>query len=48
VKLLPDEHFPGETARAVRRAMPGFDIQSIYETDLAGLLDQPLLEALDL
>jgi hypothetical protein len=28
--------------------MPKFDIQSIHETDLAGLLDQPLLAVLDL
>jgi hypothetical protein len=35
-------------AAAVRRQMPNFDIQSIYETNLAGLLDQPLLEVLDL
>lgn len=27
--------------------MPKFDIQSIHETNLAGLLDQPLLAALD-
>jgi len=48
VKLLTDEHFPGEGAQAVQRAMPKFDIQSIHETNLAGLLDQPLLVALDL
>jgi hypothetical protein len=35
-------------AQAVRRAMPKFDIQNIHETNLAGLLDQPLLVALDL
>ncbi len=28
--------------------MPSFDIQSIHETNLAGLLDQPLVAALDL
>jgi len=48
VKLLTDEHFPSEIALAVRREMPDFDIQSIHETNLAGLLDQPLLAALDL
>lgn len=48
MKLLTDEHFPAEVARAVRREMGSFDIQSIHETDLAGLLDQPLLAALDL
>lgn len=48
MKLLTDEHFPAEIAQAVRRAMPKFDIQSIHETNLAGLLDQPLLAALDL
>jgi hypothetical protein len=48
VKLLTDEHFPSEIAQGVRRAMPKFDIQNIHETNLAGLLDQPLLEALDL
>ena len=48
MKLLTDEHFPGEVAQAVQRAMPKFDIQSIHETNLAGLLDQPLLAALDL
>ncbi len=35
-------------AEAVRRKMPNSDIQSIHETDLAGLLDQPLLAALDM
>jgi hypothetical protein len=48
VKLLTDEHFPAEIAVAVRRQLPNFDIQSIYETDLAGLLDPPLLEVLEL
>jgi hypothetical protein len=48
VRLLTDEHFPSEIAQAVRRGLPRFDIQSIHETDLAGLLDQPLLAALDL
>ncbi len=48
MKLLTDEHFPGEIAQAVRRQMPDFDIQSIHETNLAGLLDQPLLAVLDL
>lgn len=48
MKLLTDEHFPAETAQAVRRQMPNFDIQSIHETNLAGLLDQPLLAAMDL
>ena len=48
MKLLTDEHFPSEIAQAVRREMPRFDIQSIHETNLAGLLDQPLLAALDL
>lgn len=47
MRLLTDEHFPAEIAQAVRREMPDFDIQSIYETNLAGLLDQPLLAALD-
>lgn len=47
MKLLTDEHFPAEIAQAVRRQMPKFDMQSIHDTDLAGLLDQPLLEALD-
>src|SRR3954463_3851416 len=32
----------------VRREMPDLDIQSIHETNLAGMLDQPLLAALDL
>ncbi len=48
MKLLTDEHFPAVIAAAVRRKMPDFDIQSIYETNLAGLLDPPLLEVLDL
>lgn len=48
MKLLTDEHFRAEIARAVRREMPNFDIQSIHETNLVGLLDQPLLAALDL
>jgi hypothetical protein len=48
VKLLTDEHFPAEIAQAVRREMRNFDIQSIHETNLAGLLDQPLLATLDL
>ncbi len=48
MKLLTDEHFPVEIAQAVRREIPDFDIQSIHETDLAGLLDQPLLAVLDL
>ncbi len=48
MKLLTDEHFPVEIAMAVRREMPNCDIQSIHETNLAGLLDQPLLEVLDL
>jgi hypothetical protein len=48
VKLLADEHFPAEIAMTVRREMPDLDIQSIHETNLAGLLDQPLLAALDL
>ena len=47
MKLLTDEHFPAELAQALRRQMPRFDIESIHETNLAGLLDQPLLEALD-
>lgn len=47
MKLLTDEHFPAEIAQAVRREMPDFDIQSIHETNLAGLLDHPLLAALD-
>ena len=33
---------------AVRREVPNCDIQTIHETNLAGLLDQPLLEVLDL
>ena len=48
LKLLIDEHFPAEIAMAVRREMPNFHIQSIHETNLAGLLDHPLLEVLDL
>jgi hypothetical protein len=48
VKLLTDEHFPSEIAKGVRRGVPNFDIQSIHETNLAGLLDQPLLAVLDL
>jgi hypothetical protein len=48
VRLLTDEHFPSDIAQAVRRELPRFDIQSIHETNLAGLLDQPLLAALDL
>ena len=48
MKLLTDEHSPAEIAQAVRREMTNFDIQSIHETNLAGLLDQPLLAALDL
>ncbi len=48
MKLLTDEHFPAEIAQAVRRLMPHFDIQSIHETNLAGLLDHPLLAELDL
>jgi hypothetical protein len=47
VKVLTDEHFPANIARAVRRKLRSFDIQSIHETDLVGLLDQPLLDALD-
>lgn len=48
MRLLTDEHLPSEIAQAVRRQKPNFDIQSIHETNLAGLLDQPLLAALDL
>ena len=48
MKLLTDEHFPAEIAQGVRRQIPKFDIQSIHETNLIGLLDQPLLAALDL
>jgi hypothetical protein len=48
VKLLTDEHFPAQIAQAVRRELPDFDIQSIHETHFVGLLDQPLLAALDL
>ena len=48
MKLLTDEHYPAEIAQAVRRQMADFDIQSIHETNLAGLLVQPLLAALDL
>ena len=48
MKLLTDEHFPSEIAQAVQRDMPNFDIQSIHETNLTGLLDQPLLAVLDL
>jgi hypothetical protein len=48
LKVLTDEHFPAEIAVAVRRKMADFDIQSIYETNLAGLLDRPLLELLNL
>ena len=48
MKLLTDEHFPVEIAQALRRKMPNFDVQSIHQTHLAGLLDQPLLAALDL
>lgn len=48
MKLLTDEHFPIEIAQALRREMPEFDTQSIHETNLAGLLDQPLLAVLDL
>jgi hypothetical protein len=48
LKLLTDEHLPDEIAGAVRREMPDFDIQSIYETDRAGILAPPLLEMLDL
>ncbi len=48
MKLLTDEHFPAAIAQAVRRELPKVDIQSIHETDLAGLLDQPLLAALDM
>lgn len=47
MKLLTDEHFPVEIAQAIRRQLPNFDIQSIHQTDLAGLLDPPLLAALD-
>jgi hypothetical protein len=47
VKLFSDEHFPAEIAQAVRREMPNFNLQSNHETNLAGLLDQPLLAALD-
>lgn len=48
MNLLTDEHFPAEIAVAIRRAMPDLHVQSIYETNLAGLLDHPLLEVLDL
>jgi hypothetical protein len=47
VKLLTDEHFPAEIAASIQRELPNFDVQSIHETKLAGLLDQPLLAALD-
>ena len=47
MKLLTDEHFPAEIATSVRREIPKCDILSIHETNLAGLLDQPLLELLD-
>jgi hypothetical protein len=48
LRLLADEHFPAQIAQAIRRQMPDFDVQSIHETNLAGLLDQPLLAVLDL
>lgn len=48
MKVLTDEHFPAGIAQAVRREVPNFDIQSMQETNLVGLLDQPLLAALDL
>jgi hypothetical protein len=48
VKLLTDERFPAGIALAVRRELPNCDSQSIHETNLAGWLDQPLLEVLDL
>jgi hypothetical protein len=47
VTILTDEHFPEEIAQAVRRQIPGFDIQSIHATELGGLPDPPLLEILD-
>jgi len=47
MKILLDEHFPEAVAAAVRRAVPGFDIQSIHAKNWEGLLDAPLLEILD-
>ena len=48
MKVLTDEHFPAGIALAVRREVPNIDVQSIHETNLVGLLDQPFLAALDL
>ena len=47
MKILADEHFPVETAQAVRRQAPGLDIESIHETNRGGSLDPALLEILD-
>jgi hypothetical protein len=46
--LLTDEHFPDAIARGVRQKLSEFDIQSIHEAGLSGLLDEPLLSVLDL
>lgn len=45
--MMLDEHFSEEAAAAVRRALPGIEVQSIHETQLVGLPDPPLLEILD-
>jgi hypothetical protein len=47
IKLLLDEHIDPQAASALRRELPGLDVQSIFETDWQGLADPPLLEILD-
>lgn len=47
IKLLLDEHIDPDVALALRRQLPGLDVQSIRETDWQGMADPPLLEILD-
>lgn len=47
LKLLLDEHIDDQVAAALRRKFPSLDVVSIYQTHLAGLPDNTLLEVLD-
>ncbi len=47
MRLLTDEHIPREVAAALRKRFPKLDAVSIYDTDLAGMQDRPLLAVLD-
>jgi hypothetical protein len=47
VRLLLDEHLPGEAVAALRQQFPALDAVSIYDTSWRGMADAPLLETLD-